>query len=106
MDMKEQAISEYTQAISINQDFAIAYHNRGMAFYDQGKYDQSIIDFSAAIEIDAGYLNAYYHRGKSYSKLGQQEKAASDYKTALSLCGDDQSYCQEIEEALHNTIKK
>jgi tetratricopeptide (TPR) repeat protein len=54
----ENAIADYTEALRLNPDYALAYNNRGDAYYNQGRYDQAIEDYTAALRIDPNFTLA------------------------------------------------
>jgi lipoprotein NlpI len=41
----DQAISDFNKALEINSWFAVAYNNRGIAYYFKKEYDKSLEDF-------------------------------------------------------------
>ena len=45
------AVADFTKAIESDPDFLAAYYNRGVAYFDQGKYDLAIADFTKAMEL-------------------------------------------------------
>jgi tetratricopeptide (TPR) repeat protein len=47
----QQAILDYTMAISINADYAHAYYNRGLAYLKINKTEYSQADFAKAAEL-------------------------------------------------------
>src|SRR4051812_38762152 len=51
----------------------------GIAFHDEGKYEEAIQKYDAAIAVDDKYFGAYYE--KSYSLI-----AAKKYDEAIALC--------------------
>jgi tetratricopeptide (TPR) repeat protein len=79
------AIADINKAIKINPEYAIAYRNRGFAYYNKGLYDQAIADYSKAIEIDPEYADAYINRGYTYFEKGFYDKAIDDYNKTLEL---------------------
>jgi tetratricopeptide (TPR) repeat protein len=44
----DQAISDFTKALEINPRFAMAYNNRGIAYYSKRQYDKSWMDVKKA----------------------------------------------------------
>jgi len=80
-----QAISDYTQAITINPKLAIAYNNRGCVYLKKEEYEKAILDCSKALELDSRCGVAYETRAEVYYKKGEYDKAQSDANKAQSL---------------------
>ena len=56
------ALADYTRAIELNSEFALAYGNRGFVYYDTGDYQGALVDFNKAIELDSSlavYVSPY-----------------------------------------------
>ena len=83
------AIFEYTQAIRLEPDFALAYIFRGDVKADLGQHFAAISDYDTAIRLEPDLAFAYYDRGIAKYKLGQHRAAISDYDTAIRLKPDD-----------------
>ena len=79
------AIADYTRAIELNPDYAMAYNNRGIAHLQKREYDKAIADYSKAIELDPDYAVAYNDRGIAYRHKGEYDKAIADYTKAIGL---------------------
>ena len=43
------------------------YNNRGLAYAEQGDYQQAISDYNLAIQINPQYAKAYGNRGNAYA---------------------------------------
>ncbi len=71
--------------IRIEPDDALAYHNRGFVYDDQGKFDEAIADYTEAIRIEPNMALAYYYRGSAYGKQGDKAKAEADFAKAKEL---------------------
>ncbi|KQC09652.1 MAG: hypothetical protein APR62_13900 [Smithella sp. SDB] len=80
-----QAISDYTNAIRVNSNYAKAYYNRGNVYVKQGNLAQAISDYTKAVEINPDYSEAYYNRGNTYEKQGNLAQAVSDYSSAIKI---------------------
>jgi tetratricopeptide (TPR) repeat protein len=84
----DQAISEYTLAIELDEDYpeiqnklAVAYSDRGKSFIDIEEWDNAIADLDKAIELYPEFDNAYNIRGTAYlGKGAKDEVIAYDYK--------------------------
>jgi serine/threonine protein kinase len=83
------AIADQNQAIKLNSDDAVAYHNNGVDKYNLGDNQGAIKDFNQAIQINPDYANAYYDRGSAKSNLGDKLGAIADYNQAIKLNPDD-----------------
>lgn len=62
-----------------------AYNNRGIAYYNLGKYEKAINDYSMVIESNPQYAKAYNNRGRAYYSLGNYEEAIKDYSMAIEF---------------------
>ena len=82
-------IEYYTNHIKINTNDALAYHNRGHAYHDLGKYELAVSDYSKAIELDSKLERPYFNRGNIYIKLGKYELAIFDYSQVIKLTPRD-----------------
>ena len=82
------AIFEYTQAIRLKPDYALAYSLRGLAKYQLGQHRAAISDYDTAIRLKLDDASAYFFRGTAKAKLGQYHAAISDYDTAIRLKPD------------------
>jgi hypothetical protein len=80
-----KAVSYWTQAINSKQNGAIAYSNRGLAYYDLKQYQKAVQDYSRAIELDPNYTAAYNNRGNSYYALNAYQQALPDFDQSLKL---------------------
>jgi len=112
----QKAIEYLDSAIKMKPDYAEAFHNRGIAYYDLGQYERAIEDYNESIRLnpDEGY--AYHNRGNTYNKLGQYQRAIEDFNEAIRLrpqltaaylgrgmnyykTGNKELYCQDIKKA-------
>lgn len=91
----EKAIQEYTEAITLRHDSAIAYNNRGYAYSKLKICDNAINDFSKAIELKPDFVEAYNNRGATYCEMDEssiddtiRERAISDFSRAIDLKPD------------------
>ena len=59
------AIADFTKAIELDPDDAVAYYNRGNSKRKLKDYYGAIADYTKAIELDPDVADAYYNRGWS-----------------------------------------
>lgn len=81
----EQAIDDYTRAISLFPSYYEAFFSRGTAYDRMGRFDQAIEDYSSAISLKPSSYEAYTNRGLAYKKIGQRAEAITDFERAISL---------------------
>jgi tetratricopeptide (TPR) repeat protein len=84
----DKAISDFTEAIRLDPNYALAYFNRGKAYIHQGSFDKAVSDFTQAIRLDPNYALAYFNRGKAYTYQNYQiadDNAMSDFTEAIRL---------------------
>lgn len=79
-------IADYTEAIRLNPQGAIAYHNRGLAYHNGKKdYDTAIRDYTEAICLNPKYADAYVNRAVAYHMKSNYDAAIQDYEAALRI---------------------
>ncbi|MBI2137554.1 tetratricopeptide repeat protein [Candidatus Woesearchaeota archaeon] len=81
----EEAVKDYTQAISINPRLAEAYSNRGGVKQAQGRLEEAVKDYTQAISINPRLAEAYSNRGTAKQAQGRLEEAIEDYTQAISI---------------------
>ncbi len=81
----EQAIVDYSQAITLDPHYAEAYNNRSTAHLLMANYGQAVLDCDQALELAPDFVAAYVNRGIAYTGLRDYEKALADYRKALEL---------------------
>jgi tetratricopeptide (TPR) repeat protein len=61
------------------------YYNKGIVYYDEGKFNIAIDNFNSAISINPDRSEFYYNLGNSYFKKKEYDQAIEQYNKALSL---------------------
>ena len=86
------AISEYSEAIRLDPDFAKAYYNRGHAFIGAGQLDFAMSDYEKALVLNPMLPDPYGNLASHYFEKAVVQlenkglaKAESDYRKALQL---------------------
>lgn len=87
-----ESVEEFTKAIKIDPDFALAYVSRGAALMKMQKIEESIADFNHAIKLDPDYPKTYHLRGLARAEVEDHEGALEDFGNAIDL---DPDYGQE-----------
>jgi len=88
-------VVEYlNNAIKLKSDDAVAYNNRGFAYYNLGQYQRAIDDFNKAISLKSDYTDAYNNRGSIYFTQSNFKKCCPDMQKACAL-----GKCKLLEDA-------
>jgi uncharacterized caspase-like protein/peptidoglycan/xylan/chitin deacetylase (PgdA/CDA1 family) len=97
-----QAEAQFTEALKLRPNFALAANNLGFVFYKQDKYAEAARWFENAIRMDPSRAIAYMNLGDAYARAGQGDKAKSAYKTYLELApgGSGAGYARQQLEKL------
>lgn len=80
-----KAVQDFSDAIRINPDYAVAYNARGFVLYQLGFYSLAILDFTEAISINPNYAEAYYNRGEVYERSSNDSAAITDFSEAIRI---------------------
>ena len=93
-NLYEQAITEFDNALSINNTWfpvyynraiSYAYFNRGILYENLGIYANAIQDYSQTISLRPDFIQAYHYRGIARFRMNDLEGALKDYNEALRL---------------------
>ncbi len=85
LDKLNDALADYTQALTLNPNYASAYFSRGLLQQQTKNNDAAIADYSRAIESNPDHAQAYYNRGLLYRKEGTDFRAMKDFDKAIDI---------------------
>jgi tetratricopeptide (TPR) repeat protein len=71
--------------VELDPKFALAYNNRGAAYYRLGDADRALANYDKAVEVDPGCADAYENRAQVWSDRGDTGRAAADLAKAKEL---------------------
>jgi len=80
---------DYSEAIRLEPDDAVHWHNRGLVYLTKGEWDQAINDYSEAIRLELVDYFVWHNRGIAYSMNGNYAQAIKDYSEAIKLESDN-----------------
>jgi len=80
-----QAEAQFTEALKLRPDFALAANNLGFVYYKQDKFAEAARWFENTIKIDPSRAVAYLNLGDAYAKAGHDDKAKRAFATYLAL---------------------
>lgn len=92
-----QAEAQFTEALKLRPDFALAANNLGFVFYKQEKYKEAARWFDNTVKMDPSRAVAYRNLGDALAQSGQEDRAKAAYKTYLELApnGSGAAYVTE-----------
>jgi tetratricopeptide (TPR) repeat protein len=75
---------------------AVRYYNRGVAYYESGRYGGAIEAYKQAIRIKPDFSEAHNNLGASYLELGRYDEAIEPLERAIRLKPDNASACYAL----------
>ena len=81
----DEAEAQFTEALKLRPDFALAANNLGFVYYKQEKFAEAARWFENTIKIDPSRAVAYVNLGDAYAKTGDTDKAKKAFQTYLAL---------------------
>lgn len=78
-------IDNLSNLIKSTSNNAVAFNNRGVAYFLKGNYNQAVNDYSQAIKINPQNPVFYHNRSLGYQRLNNQKAAQTDADKAASL---------------------
>ena len=89
LDLFEEALSDYNEAIRLKPDFTEAYYYRGVVKFTLGQHKKAISDFDEVIRLNPDDANAYHIRRAIKNNLGLHKEVVSDFDEFIRLNPDD-----------------
>ncbi|MEO8332457.1 MAG: tetratricopeptide repeat protein [Gallionella sp.] len=83
----DEAIADFSQAISVYPDDELVYGSRAKAYYFRGEYQLALRDYERAIALNPNSKRHYYDRALIYRALGDLAAAQEDLKRSCELGG-------------------
>lgn len=81
----EEAMADYTQAITLAPHEPDPYLNRGAVWEAMGQWEKAIDDYNHVLQINPDDPAAYNNRGNAEGGAGEWELAIADYQAAITL---------------------
>jgi Uncharacterized homolog of PrgY (pheromone shutdown protein) len=81
----DMAIKDFSEAIRLRANYAVAWHNRANAWYSKGELDKALADINRSLAINPSFAGAYASRANILRLLGNSESAAADFEEAQRL---------------------
>lgn len=80
-----EAEAQFTEALKLRPDFALAANNLGYVYFKQDKFPEAVRWFDNAIKIDPSRAIAYLNLGDAHARAGNMENAKKAFATYLEL---------------------
>ncbi len=92
-----QAEAQFTEALKLRPDFALAANNLGFVYFKQDRFAEAARWFENTVKIDPSRAVAYLNLGDAYAKVGQTDKAKKAFGTYLELApnGSGAAYARQ-----------
>lgn len=81
----EEAEEAFKKALTIDNDFSVAYHGLAVAYLRQGRYEDSIEQSLNALGLLYHNPVAHYHLGEALYHIEYYERAAEAFEVALAM---------------------
>jgi tetratricopeptide (TPR) repeat protein len=85
---KNKAIVFFDQCLNLDPGYMLAYREKAIALYDQGKYNDAVTVLDKAVTLRNSFDEGYYWLGRCLEKLNKPGDAVEEYKTALRYAPD------------------
>ena len=80
-----EAEAEFTEALKLRPDFALAANNLGFVYFKQNRFAEAARWFEITLKADPSRAIAYLNLGDAYANTDDSEKAVKAYRTYLEL---------------------
>lgn len=77
------AQEDYHQAIKLNPNLSLGYHQRGLFWGYRGRYEQAITDLTTALRLAPDKTIILYDRGVAYREQGDYDKSLEDLNASI-----------------------
>ena len=81
----EEAIENYTKAITLNPNYASAYFNLGNSMSSLNRFEEAIGYYNYAIQMHTNYTKAHANKAIALEKLNSQKHAENISQWLINL---------------------
>ncbi len=101
----DESITCYSLIIDL-KPHDIAYNNRGVSYWELGKYQQALADYESAIKINPKSKIALYGAGEIHLRSNDVSKAIECFNRAIEIDAAYQNAKEGLERALQRARKR
>jgi len=80
-----EAEAQFTEALKLRPDFALAANNLGFVYFKQDKFKEAARWFENTLKMDPSRAIAYLNLGDAHARAGDSEKAKKAFRAYLEL---------------------
>ncbi len=93
----DDALTKFNAAISLDENYALAYKERGNSYYKKAEYAKALEDFNkyASLAEDIEDATFYYNKGWCENELGKYNDAVESLKKSVEI---DDTYSDAFSE--------
>ncbi|MCR9135994.1 MAG: tetratricopeptide repeat protein [Alphaproteobacteria bacterium] len=84
-DWQAQALSDFTDAVALQPDSAVAHYWRGVMLNWVTSKEDPLDSFDKAVALDPEFVDAHLARAQSLAGKGRQDEALKSYNRAVEL---------------------
>lgn len=97
LEKYDDALSRFNNAINLDNNYGLAYKERGNSYYKKKSYEKAVADFNkyASLTEDIEDATFYYKKGWSENELGKYNDAVESLKKSVEL---DDTYSDAFSE--------
>ena len=88
----DQALDEYSQAIDLDPDYALAHFYRGLVYVWGGDWDEALADMQRVAMLDPEQAYAHHIAGLMYMRQDDYAGAAAAFSQAIDLLPDEEGF--------------
>ncbi len=81
----DKAIEDYSEALKLIPNFAVALKNRGVLYYKKDNRVKAVSDFTKALDLTPNDPLLYTYRGIMYRQEDQLQLAMDDFSRSIAL---------------------
>lgn len=85
LEMHDNALKDYEQAISLDPSLARPYFNRARTYSTLRRNDEALANYLRAVELNPDYTTAHNNLGIVYERLGRHDEAMESYGNAIRI---------------------
>ena len=99
-------IRVYRRVLEIDPEYADAYYNLGIAYYNDGQADEAIRFFERAIAL-ANQADSHFYLGMIYVERGETDRAIASFRERIRLRqGAEDAFAEEARKTLEELLRQ